>query len=114
MRVVVDTSVWSLALLRRNPKPAAETEALAELFSEGRVVLLGAIRQEIFSGVRDSEQFDRLRAALEPFPDEPVGASDYVDAAKGLSLHGAPSREAAHFLISPSSRSLSHCFIMLW
>jgi predicted nucleic acid-binding protein len=82
MRVVVDTSVWSLALRRRNPKPAAETEALAELISEGRVVLLGAIRQEILSGVRYSEQFDRLRLALEPFPDEPVGASDYVDAAK--------------------------------
>ena len=82
MRVIVDTSVWSLALRRRNPQPSPETEVLADLISEGRVVLLGAIRQEILSGVRYPEQFERLRAALEPFPDESVGTSDYVEAAK--------------------------------
>ena len=82
MRVLVDTSVWSLALRRRNRKETRETGALADLISEGRVALLGAIRQEILSGVRYPEQFERLRAALEPFPDEPVGTSDYVEAAK--------------------------------
>ena len=82
MRVIVDTSVWSLALRRRNPKSTAETQTLSELISEGRAVLLGAIRQEILSGVRYPEQFDRLRTALDPFPDEPVETSDYVEAAQ--------------------------------
>ena len=49
---------------------------------EGRAVVIGAIRQEILSGVRYPEQFDRLRVALEPFPDEPVKTSDYVEAAQ--------------------------------
>ena len=46
------------------------------------MVLLGAVRQEILSGVRYPEQFERLRAALEPFPDESIGTKDYVDAAQ--------------------------------
>lgn len=82
MRVIVDTSVWSLALRRRSPKSTRETQALSDLVSEGRVVMLGAIRQEILSGVRYPEQFDRLRAALDPFPDEPVNTTDYVEAAQ--------------------------------
>ncbi|MEM7383643.1 MAG: PIN domain-containing protein [Verrucomicrobiota bacterium] len=82
MRVIVDTSVWSLALRRPNPKVTPETKSLSDLILEGRVVLLGAIRQEILSGVRYPEQFERLRLALEPFPDEPIGTSDYVDAAE--------------------------------
>ena len=73
MRVIVDTSVWSLALRRRNQKDTPETQALTDLISEGRVVLLGAIRQEMLSGIRYPEQFERLSAALEAFPDEPVG-----------------------------------------
>ena len=83
MRVIVDTPVWSLALRRRNRKDTPpQTQALSDLVAEGRVVLLGAIRQEILSGVRYPEQFERLRAALEPFPDEPIRTDDYVEAAQ--------------------------------
>ncbi len=82
MRVIVDTSVWSLALRRRNREEAPETIALSALISDGRVVLLGAVRQEILSGVRHIEQFDRLRSALDPFPDEPIGTDDYIEAAR--------------------------------
>ncbi len=67
---------------RRNQKDTPETQVLSDLILEGRVVLLGAIRQEILSGVRHPEQFERLRAALEAFPDEPVGTTDYVEAAQ--------------------------------
>src|SRR5690606_3965452 len=82
MRVIVDTSVWSLALRRRNRKEGPETAALSALISEGRVVLLGAVRQEILSGVRHIEQFGHLRSALEPFPDETIGSDDYIEAAR--------------------------------
>ena len=81
MRVIVDTSVWSLALRRRNAVRTHETEALKDLIGDGRVVMLGAVRQEILSGIRHVEQFDRLRAALEAFPDEAVETADYVEAA---------------------------------
>lgn len=46
MKVLVDTAVWSLAL-RRNTQNDEITivNVLRELITDGRVVLLGAIRQ---------------------------------------------------------------------
>ena len=81
MGVIVDTSVWSLALRRRNPVNAPETEALTELIEKGQAIMIGPVRQEILSGVRYTVQFDRLRSALSAFPDEPVKSSDFVQAA---------------------------------
>jgi len=51
VNVVVDTSVWSLVLRRRAPENSALERELAELIREGRVVMVGAIRQELLSGV---------------------------------------------------------------
>ncbi len=34
--MIVDTSVWSLALRRRNPVDTPETKALTELIADGR------------------------------------------------------------------------------
>ena len=51
MNVLVDTSVWSLAL--RRTSPSGESVAILEaLVEEGRAVLMGAIRQELLSGLR--------------------------------------------------------------
>ncbi|WP_278047051.1 hypothetical protein [Planktothrix agardhii] len=36
-------------------------KVLRDLIADGRVVLLGAIRQEVLSGVRYKEQFSRLQ-----------------------------------------------------
>lgn len=61
MNVIVDTSVWSLALRRNTPNDAiAIVNVLRDLIADGRVVLLGAIRQEVLSGVRYTEQFARV------------------------------------------------------
>lgn len=80
MNVLVDTSVWSIALRRENPS-RVEVSALRQLVDEGRAVLLGAIRQEILSGVRSENQFERLRNDLEAFVDLEVSTEDYVRAA---------------------------------
>ena len=82
MRVIVDTSVWSLALRRKTPVSTPETDAFSALIEEGRVTLIGPVRQEILSGIRHEEQFDRLRTALEAFPDEPVTTKDFEEAAR--------------------------------
>jgi predicted nucleic acid-binding protein len=82
MRVLVDTCVWSLALRRGAQARAPEAEALAELVGERRVEIIGPIRQELLSGVRDEEQFERLRAHLAAFRDLPLQAEDYVEAAR--------------------------------
>lgn len=81
MQVIVDTSVWSLALRRKQPAASAEVSALMELILDGRAVMLGAVRQEILSGIRHPEQFQRLHTTLEAFPDEQVGTAEYVEAA---------------------------------
>ncbi len=43
--------------------------------------MLGAIRQEILSGIRAAEQFKKLRDSLRAFPDEPLQQDDYEEAA---------------------------------
>lgn len=83
MNVVVDTSIWSLALRRSTPNDAiAIVKILRDLITDGRVVLLGAIRQEVISGVRYTEQFVRLRDYLRAFPDLELTSEDYELAAE--------------------------------
>lgn len=81
MRVLIDTSVWSLALRRRQPKPDPFVRELLELIREGRVAICGPIRQEILSGVKAQEQFLRLRTILRAFEDLPLEVEDYEEAA---------------------------------
>lgn len=81
MNVLVDTSVWSLALRRDRPRGTPHEKELVELIAEGRVLMLGAVRQELLSGVRAPEQFKKLRDRLRAFPDISVGQDDYEEAA---------------------------------
>lgn len=82
--VIVDTSVWSLALRRkRRPPPPSEasTAELARLIDHGEALIAGPIRQELLSGITTQAQFRLLRERLEPFPDLPVVSADYERAA---------------------------------
>ena len=68
MKVIVDTSVWSLALRRNIPNDEITTvNVLEDLITDGKVILLGVIRQEVLSGIRYSEQFTRLRLLIRCF-----------------------------------------------
>jgi predicted nucleic acid-binding protein len=81
MSVLVDTSVWSLALRRGAPRDGAEVRELQALIREGRVTMIGPIRQELLSGIRGEAQFRQLRGRLHAFPDLPLTSSDYEEAA---------------------------------
>lgn len=81
MNIVIDTSVWSLALRRRKAVRAIEALELAELIREGRVAMLGPVRQELLSGVANPEQHETLREYLRAFPDVPLEPEDYEEAA---------------------------------
>jgi predicted nucleic acid-binding protein len=82
MKVLVDTSVWSHALRRRTPASSDAVQELRALIDEGRVAMIGVIRQELLSGIRTPEIFERLRDHLRPFSDEPLETADFERAAE--------------------------------
>jgi len=86
MNVLVDTSVWSLALRRKTESLDATEKVivteLSELVREGRARLVGLVRQELLSGIKTTEQDEKLRLHLRSFPDEPMDTSDHEEAAK--------------------------------
>ena len=90
MQVLVDTSVWSLALRRRQvPVDHGQGLALAalkDLIADARAMMIGPVRQELLSGIKEAAQFERLRAALAAFPDEPLTATDFERAAQYFNL----------------------------
>ena len=81
MNVIVDTSVWSGVLRRPKGRDGGFRRDLEELIQEGRVVMLGPVRQELLSGLRTDTQFEKLRAALEPFSDHRLEREDFEEAA---------------------------------
>jgi predicted nucleic acid-binding protein len=85
MTVLVDTPVWSLALRRRRGDLSARervlTGALEELIREGRAQMMGAIRQELLSGIREEERFHKLRNYLRAFEEPGIEVADYEEAA---------------------------------
>ncbi len=67
MKVIVDTSIWSLALRRKNVVDSAYIVELQELVKELRVQMIGAIRQEVLSGIKLESQFHTLKLKLSAF-----------------------------------------------
>lgn len=86
MRVLVDTSVWSLALRRDPHGHHRAVEELKALVADHRVEMIGPIRQELLSGIRNASQFERLQNHLTAFPDIPIETEDYEMAAKFYNL----------------------------
>lgn len=81
MKVLVDTSVWSLALRRHDGQQHPEGKELRRLVAAHIVEIIGPVRQEILSGVRDRTHA-HLETHLAAFPDISLLMEDYVTAAK--------------------------------
>jgi predicted nucleic acid-binding protein len=81
MKVIVDTSVWSLALRRDKQGSFASVQEFRHLIHDHRVQMIGPIRHEILSGIRSESQFKKLQKHLDSFPDLPILTEDYVTAA---------------------------------
>lgn len=83
--VLVDTTIWSLAL-RRKPHDLSASERhlvdeWAALVRGGRAVMSGPIRQEVLSGVKRQADSDALRQRLSAFALLPIELGDYDRAA---------------------------------
>jgi predicted nucleic acid-binding protein len=85
MLVLVDTPIWSLALRRTetdwNAGERRLTAALQELIEGGRAQLVGPVRQELLSGMRNEASFRMLRDQLRAFDEAALAAADYEEAA---------------------------------
>lgn len=104
MKVLVDTSVWSLALRRKKAIPDNEKKILAhvaELINNSSIVIIGPIRQELLSGISDERQFTRLKEILGSFIDLDITTSDYEKAAEFFNRSRAKGIQGSHidFLI---------------
>ncbi len=86
MKVIVDTSIWSLALRRGKQSAFPSIQELRNLIQDHRVQMIGPIRQEILSGIRSESQFKKLQKHLESFPDLPILTEDHVTAATFFNL----------------------------
>lgn len=85
MTVLVDTTVWSLALRRRHDRLSSSQTRLVhewrDLVLDGRAAIIGPIRQEALSGIRATDVFERLRLHLAGFDCIEIGLDDYDRAA---------------------------------
>lgn len=86
MKVIVDTSIWSLALRRKKIQDFKEVKFLESLIDNQNVCLLGPIRQELLSGIKDHKQFKQLKEIFSFYDDYPILTKDYELAAEYYNL----------------------------
>ena len=118
MNVLVDTCVWSLSFRRRDKGLLSADEqrmagSLADAVRNGRVLIIGPIRQEVLSGIRDKSQFAKIERLLDPFPDEPLLTADYIEAARLFNLcrdHGVECGPVDILICAVAVRN--HCVIL--
>jgi predicted nucleic acid-binding protein len=77
MKVIVDTSVWSLALRRNAPEDNLYVNELKDLIKESRVQLIGPVRQELLNGIKHENHFNSLKDHLRGFKDLELETDDY-------------------------------------
>jgi len=83
MKVLVDTSVWSMALRRKEVSEHVEiVDRLAQLVHDTMVVMIGPVRQELLSGISNERVFSDLKSKLEHFDDLSISTRDYETAAE--------------------------------
>ncbi len=86
MRVLVDTPVWSLALRRKQTDLSAAERHVSRVFEDlirdGRAQIFGPVRQELLSGIRQEERFQRIRDELRAFDEPALEPEVYEEAAQ--------------------------------
>ena len=85
MKILVDTCIWSQVLRKKTPNLIL-TKQLKDFISDGRVVMIGPIRQELLSGISNPSQFNKLKHPLSFFEDIILKTDHFVEAAEFSNL----------------------------
>jgi len=81
MKVLVDTCIWSHVLRHKTPDTIL-SKKLKELVQDGRVAIIGPIRQELLSGIPNAVQFHHLKEILSSFEDITLKTEHFEKAAE--------------------------------
>lgn len=81
MRVLPDTPIWSAALRRSEGVVSPYRQQLEKLVFDGSVEIIGPIRQELLSGIKETVKYEVVREKLRMFPDLELRTEDYEEAA---------------------------------
>jgi len=83
MKILIDTSIWSLALRRQSGVVNPESVMLRTLIEQGEDIhLLGIILQEVLQGIRNPKDYHVLKDYLVAFPLIELTREDYIKAAE--------------------------------
>jgi predicted nucleic acid-binding protein len=101
MRVLVDSTVWSHVLRRKSPEQREISRQLDALVADRLVAMIGPIRQEVLSGIKEKTHFEELREELRGFLDIEISVDDYEAAASFFNACRARGIQGSHtdFLI---------------
>ncbi len=81
MRVLPDTPIWSAAFRRSERAAGVYREQMEILLRDGSIEIIGPIRQELLSGIKEEAKFELIRDRLRIFPDLEIVSEDYEEAA---------------------------------
>jgi predicted nucleic acid-binding protein len=76
VKVIVDTCVWTQFLGHNRSSSDPLAQEVARLVRADAVLMLGAIRQELLSGVQPPERFNQLKEYLRFHPNLPLDEID--------------------------------------
>ncbi len=98
--VIVDSDVWSEAF-RKTGRESLSVLALRNLVNKGEIVMIGPIRQETLSGIKEIERYETIRDALRAFPSQRIDEPIYEMAAAFFNLCRTKGIQGSHtdFLI---------------
>jgi len=103
MKILVDTSVWSLALRKATNSDVDKNivDHLVGLINDSRVVMIGQIRQELLSGISSPKTFMTLKEKLRAFDDLAINTESYELAAENFNTCRRKGIQGSHvdFLI---------------
>lgn len=85
MKVLVDTCIWSEVWRHRQTNEALANR-VKDLIHDGRLVIIGPIRQELLSGISDPKQYNHLKEILSAFEDIPLVTVHFEKAAEFSNL----------------------------